>query len=68
MTSLLREEVSVPGAGWRSRRRVGGEEGWEARDCATARPTTPPPIMRWVKSARRGVVRENGRVVVRVRG
>jgi hypothetical protein len=59
----LREEVSVPTAEWRSRRRVvlvlleelgvvvvEEEERW-ARDCAMARPTTPPPITAWVKSA-----------------
>lgn len=42
MTSELREEVSVPGWRWRSRRRVEGERLARAR--AVARPTAPAPI------------------------
>lgn len=44
---------------WRSRRSV-DEEGWFlAKDCAIAKPTTPPPITAWVKSALRRAVLEN---------
>ena len=43
MTSLLREEVSVPALGWRSMRRV-LVEGREARRRAMARPTAPAPM------------------------
>lgn len=61
MTSLLREEVSVPMAAWRSRRRVEEEGEWWVSSWAMARPTTPPPITAWVKSALVGRVWEKGR-------
>ena len=43
MTSLLREEVSVPNVGCLSNRRVEGEGEWRASARATARPIAPPP-------------------------
>lgn len=57
MTSLLRELVSVPADPCFSIKMVELEgRDWSFR--AMARPTTPPPITAWVKSALRRVVEE----------
>ena len=61
MTSELRDDVSVPGVACFSRRSVvvlGRDWSWRAM----ARPTTPPPMMAWVKSASRLRDVENRRV------
>lgn len=58
MTSLFRELVSVPADPCFS---ISTVETDGSRDCslrAMARPTTPPPITAWVKSAWRRAVEE----------
>lgn len=55
MTSEFRDDVSEPTRPCRSMRRV-DDSGWEIVSCrAIARPTAPPPMTAWVKSAWRWV-------------